>query len=147
MAFSKPTMLLVHSAWHHPSCWEPVQKSLSEVGYTSRASALVSPGSPSPGAGLRQDVEVVRKDLEELVAQGKDVVMVMHSYGGMAGGGAVEGLEKSRRREAGKTGGVTGCVFIAAFLVPKGKSLIAAFPAVPPYLIPHVSRLLLLAHQ
>ena len=135
-----PVILFVHGAWHHPSCWEVIQKPLEQAGFPTRTATLASPGSPSPGAGLKEDVAAVRKDLDELVTgQGKDVVMVMHSYGGMAGGGAVKGLEKKQREQSGEKGGVTACLFIASFLVPKGKGLLGMFPDAPPYLVDHVS--------
>ena len=68
--------------------------------------------------------------------KGKNVVLVMHSYGGIAGTNAVSGLEAELRREEGKEGGVVHCLFVAAFLVPKGKSLLGMFPERPPYQIP-----------
>lgn len=84
------------------------------------------------------DVAIVRRDLESLVGDGKDVILVMHSYGGMAGGGAIEGLEVGR--SPGAKGGVKAAVFLAAFLTPKGKSLLGMFTGGnPPYLEPHVS--------
>ena len=53
----------------------------------------------------------------------KDVLLVLHSYGGVPGCGAINGLEKSVRESRGGRGGVIGCVFIAAMLPLKGQSL------------------------
>ncbi len=86
-----------------------------------------------------EDTAVIRNRLESLiVSDGKSVVLVMHSYGGLAGTNAVSGLEAELRLKDGKTGGIVHCVFIAAFLIPKGKSLIDMFPEQPPYLVPDV---------
>ena len=62
----------------------------------------------------------------------------MHSYGGVAGTNAVNGLERDYRTEKGEKGGIIHCLFTAAFLVPKGMSLIGMFPERPPYLAPDV---------
>ncbi|KAF2234936.1 alpha/beta-hydrolase [Viridothelium virens] len=133
---SKPTILLIHGAWHDVSCWDRVRAQLSALSYPTATVALVSPGSKPAVKSHLEDVAVVRKELEHLIEKnGKDVVLVMHSYGGLAGAGAVEGLEKVRRNAAGEQGGVVAAVFIAAFLVDKGQSLLGQFPQKPPYLI------------
>jgi len=79
---------------------------------------------------------IVRKLLERsIVSECKDVVLIMHSYGGVAGGGAVSRLEKTARQEAGMEEGVIACVFLAAFLVSKGWGLLGMFDnQFPPYL-------------
>ena len=137
---SKPTIVLVHGAWHDVSCWDTVRKELSPLSYPTVAVPLVSPGSKPAVKSHLEDVAVVRKELEQLIEKdGKDVVLVMHSYGGLAGAGAVEGLEKARRAENGEKGGVVAALFIAAFLVDKGQSLLGQFPQRPPYLIDDVS--------
>jgi hypothetical protein len=48
----------------------------------------------------------------------------MHSYGGMVGAGATEDLGYAQRSEAGQLGGVIMMVWLAAFVTPKGKSVI-----------------------
>ena len=136
---TKPTIFLVHGGLHNPSCWADTQKRLEQAGYPSSATALLSPGSLSPGIGPEEDIAAVRKDLEALVVdQGKDVVVVMHSYGGMVGGGAIEGLEKKRRQQRGEKGGVVACLFIAAFILVKGKNLTGLYPEPPAYVLPLV---------
>ena len=133
---SKPTIVLVHGAWHDVSCWDGIREQLSALSYPTAAVALVSPGSKPAVKSHLEDVAVVRKELERLIhGDGEDVVLVMHSYGGMAGAGAVEGLEKVRRNAEGQKGGVVDAIFIAAFLVDKGQSLLGQFPQHPPYLI------------
>jgi hypothetical protein len=67
-----------------------------------------------------------------VVSAGKEVVLVMHSYGGIIGSEAVNGLEKAGRKEKG---GVVHALLIAAFLVSKGSSLLGIFDnQLPPYL-------------
>jgi hypothetical protein len=53
--------------------------------------------------------------LTPLVNAGKNVVMVMHSYGGAPGSAAVKGLTRAVRQTAGLPGGVIELVYMAAF--------------------------------
>ena len=100
------------------------------------------PSSGNPVTSHLEDTAVVRKALQSLiVSEGKCVILVMHSYGGVAGTNAVSGLEATARMRNGEKGGVIHCLFLSAFLVPKGSSLIGMFPEPPPYLRPDVSRI------
>ena len=65
-------------------------------------------------------------------------ILVIDSYGSVAERNAVSQLEAELRLKDGKTGGIVHCVFIAAFLIPKGKILIEMSPEQPPYLVPDV---------
>jgi hypothetical protein len=55
---------------------------------------------------------------------GKDLVLVVHSYGGLVGSAASKGLSKSEREAEGKEGGIVGLVWIAAFIPKEGDSLL-----------------------
>ncbi|KAL0019851.1 hypothetical protein WJX79_008587 [Trebouxia sp. C0005] len=44
----------------------------------------------------------------------------MHSYGGCPGAAAAQGLSAKDRAADGKTGGIIGLIFIAAFLLHQG---------------------------
>lgn len=57
-----------------------------------------------------------------VVRDEQDVVLLCHSFGGMAGCQAVNGLEASARAEAGERGGVQVVVFLNAFIVKEGES-------------------------
>ena len=66
-----------------------------------------------------EDVKTIRSAVEELV-QEKDVIVVMHSYSGIPGGQALEGLDKQSCEEKGMKGGVVRLVYMMAFIVPEG---------------------------
>ena len=133
----KPTVLLVHGAWHNTSCWDPTRAELKKLSYPTEVVPLKSSGNAV--TTHLEDTAIIREALESLiVSEGKTVILVMHSYGGVAGTNAVHGLEAAARQEKGEKGGIIHCLFIAAFLVPKGNSLIGMFPDAPPYLYPDV---------
>lgn len=75
-------------------------------------------------ATCNADTEAVRRQLLLIETEGKDVVMVNHSYGGIPGAGAARGLSKSTRTKDGKAGGVIGLIYMSAIMVPEGMSLL-----------------------
>jgi pimeloyl-ACP methyl ester carboxylesterase len=58
------------------------------------------------------------------VDERKDVVVVAHSYGGVVASAAVNGLDKIARGAANKPCGVVKVVFLSAFALDKGQSLL-----------------------
>ena len=66
--------------------------------------------------------------------EGKDVLLAIHSYGGVPGCQAIGELEKNARLKEGKKGGVVHVLFMAALLVEQGKRLRDALPGgLPPW--------------
>lgn len=116
---SKPVFVLLHGAWHSPQCWSRLVEALDKAGYSAVAPSLPSSGSNPPTPDWSQDVELVRKTVSDLVLE-QDVIVVMHSFSGMTGGTALEGLDKKACTTRGWKGGVVRLVYIAAFLVPEG---------------------------
>ena len=77
-----------------------------------------------PPKDLSADIANIRSVLATLVDQeGKDVVMVMHSFGGVPGSASVPGFEKTKRMKEEKVGGVIAILYIAAFAIPKGTTV------------------------
>ncbi len=116
---SKPTFVLLHGAWHSPKCWNSLIGQLDKLGYPAIAPALPSSGSSPPTPDWSQDIQTIRSTVSDLVAE-HDVVVVLHSFSGMTGGTALEGLDKQACEARGLKGGVIRLVYIVAFLVPEG---------------------------
>lgn len=115
---SKPVFILLHGAWHSPRCWDRLIAQLDAAGYTSVAPALPSSGSHPPTPDWSRDVETIRDTVSSLTVE-HDVVVVTHSFSGLTGGTALEGLDKAACLSKGLRGGVVRMVYIAAFLVPE----------------------------
>ncbi|KAJ5113306.1 hypothetical protein N7456_001840 [Penicillium angulare] len=124
MISSKPTILFVPGAWHLPEVFDEARASLTARGFPSAAVALPSIGAEPPTQGLADDTIAVHNEAERLCDEGKEVVVVAHSYGGLVGAGAVKGLSYAERQNAGKSGGVIMLVYIAAFVAKSGTSLL-----------------------
>lgn len=122
---NSPIYVFVPGAWHTPDTFDGIRALLSKRGYDSEAIALPSVGAAKPAkSGLHADIAHTNIVLRELAEQGRQIVVVTHSYGGMVGSGAVEGLGYAQRSNAGQAGGVIMVVWLAAFVTPKGKSVI-----------------------
>lgn len=122
---AKPTIVFSIGAWLLPPAFSIIQDKLAERGILSEAPAHPSIGAEPPNKTLYDDVASFKAALTQLVEeQGKDVVVVGHSYGGVVASCAVEGLAKDARKAAGKEGGVIRVVYMAAFALDKGQSLL-----------------------
>ena len=65
-----------------------------------------------------KDAAFIRCELlQPLIEDGKEVLLVMHSYGGGSGSTAAKGLSSVERRQQGLKGGAIGEVFVAAMVV------------------------------
>ncbi|MCJ1415118.1 hypothetical protein MMC32_001449 [Xylographa parallela] len=58
-----------------------------------------------------------------LINEGKDVILVAHSYSGMPSAAAAVGLSKAERTAAGQPGGIIGLIWVAAIIAHPGDSL------------------------
>ncbi|CAG8088946.1 unnamed protein product [Penicillium olsonii] len=122
-ASDKPVFVFVPGAWHTADTFDMVRELMLARGLASEAIALPSVGGPLE-KGLHADIEYTKTILREMADAGRQIVVVNHSYGGMVGSGAVEGLGFRQRAEAGLPGGVIMMVWMAAFVTPKGKTVL-----------------------
>jgi len=80
----KPTLVLVPGSWHRPETWDKVIAILEKQQYKCVPVALPSTlGNTSVTYG--DDVGAVRAVIEAEITQGRDVVLIQHSYGGFVG--------------------------------------------------------------
>ncbi|KAL6415961.1 hypothetical protein AUP68_00167 [Ilyonectria robusta] len=132
MAANKPTIVIVPGAWQLRSSWEAFISIARSAGYPIE---YVDPptlgGTALPLAGLADDVKAVRDTLDVLLNEGKRVTILCHSAGGLVASNAVEGLDTASRAAGGLKGGVSQVIFVSAFMVPAGKSLLGLLGGQP----------------
>lgn len=116
-------VVLAPGAWSAGSSYDGFRKLLDERGISSIAMNHMSNGAEPPNKGLSDDANHLNQILSGLADQGKRIVLVGHSYGGMVISAAAAGLGIEERLKIGKSGGVALLVFMAAFVVPKGNTL------------------------
>lgn len=122
----KPTVLLVPGAWLRSSTYHAFLNLLQAAGYPTLYASYPSldPADPFTADCAADSLSVRAKVLLPLIeAQGKDVVLVMHSYGGIPGSVAAHGLDKVQRMKEGRQGGVLGLIFVSGFVVEEGASV------------------------
>ncbi|KAI1108507.1 alpha/beta-hydrolase [Nemania sp. NC0429] len=121
---SKPTIFIVHGAWHVPESYQKLTSALETRGYEVHLPRLPSTnGIRPPNADLLTDSLLVRNYVESLVRAGRTVVVIMHSYGGQVGTNALHGLGVEARVRQGQPGGISHLVYMAAYVVPEGISI------------------------
>ena len=122
----KPTIVFVPGAWHTPEAYSSVIQVLESRSYNCIGVHLHSIG-PSPTCeGFTEDVATIRASVEKLIdGEEKEVVVVLHSYSGLPGSQALQGLGLKERQGSGKKGGLIRIVYIMAYLVPEGFQQVA----------------------
>ncbi|RFU25223.1 hypothetical protein B7463_g11111, partial [Scytalidium lignicola] len=130
----KPTVVLVHGAWHRSNCWDSVILQLKEHGYPFKAVDLPSAGGELTTT-MADDAAHIQETTSALVAAGKEVVIVMHSYGGIPGTESAKGLLRKDREAEQKAGGIVALVYITAFLLPPGASLAGFLGGMAPWTV------------
>lgn len=124
----KPIILISTAAWHPPQCYAPLKTSLESRGYQVTIPQHPSLGPNSHGVPWTADRDSLVAAAMPYFEAGKEVVLVTHSYGGVPGGAATEGLGVEERAREGKKGGFREIVFIASFAIPfKGWDLLTTF--------------------
>ncbi|OJD32277.1 uncharacterized protein BKCO1_3900087 [Diplodia corticola] len=123
MSTAKPTLVFAPGAWHTPDCFDIVREQLHQRGWATEGVAYPSVGAEPPTKGLAEDAAAVRATLQRLADEAKEIVLVVHSYGGLVGQNAIEGLGFHQRQKAGKKGGVIMFVYLTAFVAPKGATI------------------------
>ena len=118
---STPTILLVGGAWHTADYLKPLATALEAADYSTITLALPSVGANPSKLDFGDDVALIRSMALNLAAEGKDIVAVLHSFGGVVGTEALQGLGELTSSKEG-TGVVLGLVYIASMLPKKGDS-------------------------
>lgn len=135
MAQSKPTILIIHGAWHHPAYFQRFTIALQKEGYHTCCPLLPTCNNAvPPNMSFEDDVKLIRETAISIADEGKEVIALMHSYGGIVGTDALYDLSLQNRSEAGSRGGVRRLLYMCAFMPRKDQSVPELFGgAFPPW--------------
>ena len=127
---------------HGPEAFEPTTIELQKLGYTVHGVSLPSVGANPHLQSFAPDAEAVKSTVNKVLSSGKDAVILYHSYGGAVGSEAladyVKELEAGTKKEG--WGKIRRLVYIAAFVLPEGGSLMGGLGFKPlPWFIIDVS--------
>jgi len=122
----RPTVVLIHGGWQGPECWSLLVPRLEKAGYSVYAPVLPSLGTSPASPNFNEDVQVIRHSVKSLLDSGKDVILVMHSYGAVPGCEAFKDLGTKEDMQLHhikhKKGRVVKLVFLTAMVLPVGGS-------------------------
>lgn len=116
----KPHIFIIPGAWHTGPSMNDFVKSLETAGFSAEAVTLVS--IDKAGMTVQDDEAQVKGLLRPMIDEGRDIVLVAHSYGGMVGTGVIAGLDERSRRAKGLKGGILGVVYLTAFVPAEDES-------------------------
>ncbi|GAW24126.1 hypothetical protein ANO14919_137070 [Xylariales sp. No.14919] len=118
---TKPTIFIVHGGWHVPESYNKLVTALEAEGYEVHIPRLPSTNQVRPpNADLESDTSLIRSYAESLVSAGRNVVALLHSYGGHVGSNALHGLGIEARAAQGLRGGVSHLIYMTAYAVAEG---------------------------
>ncbi|OCL10649.1 alpha/beta-hydrolase [Glonium stellatum] len=131
----KPTLVFVPGAWHNADTWDKITSLMEAEQYKSIRVALPS-ATPNPSATFLEDIKAVRNSIVAETIEGRDVVVVAHSYGGIVGSSAIKGLVRQKQDVSlsanDLSGHVLGIVMLASGFIPTGVSFLDGFGGKPP---------------
>lgn len=132
MTAAQPTVVLIPGAWHSPIHYEDHVARLDQAGYpvlvhslpTLNPKELQTPSFEDDAAYVRN------KLLLPVLESGTNVLLVMHSYGGVPGSAAAASLNRTSETFSQATGRVLGLVYISSFVMKEGTE-VHKFPLDP----------------
>lgn len=143
-----PTLVFVPGSWHKPICYDKIIK-LLEASHKLRCVPVTLPSTAGdPAATFKDDLDAAREAIAAEVMQGRDVVVIAHSYGGLVGNSAVKGFTRPKHTAASSStltqtstgsdnqapaaGHVIGIILIASGFTLTGMSFMDPFLGNPP---------------
>ncbi|KAJ0114846.1 hypothetical protein J7T55_004588 [Diaporthe amygdali] len=126
---NRPVLLLAHGSWHPPHLYDSLKEALASRDYTLVVPALPSMGANATGIGWEADTKTLLDYAEPLFKQGKEVLLVAHSYGGLPACVATRENSIAERARRGLSGGFRHVIFLCAFAIPAaGMSILDTLP-------------------
>ncbi|QGA13832.1 hypothetical protein EYB26_001483 [Talaromyces marneffei] len=111
-----PTLVFIPGAWHKPTCYDKVINLLEKEHQLKCISITLPSTSGDPQATFKDDLDAARDAISSETNQGRNVIVVAHSYGGMVGNSAIKGFANTNQTETSTTprGYVIGLILIAS---------------------------------
>src|ERR1700712_1195112 len=128
-----PVFIFVPGAWHGPEVWGKVSSLLEQQGYKSISITLPTTSGDN-SASFGDDVKAAQDAIQSETSQGRNVIVVVHSYGAMVGQSAMKGFTHSKDAAASSTskGYVIGHAVIASGFNQGGMAFLDGTGGQPP---------------
>jgi pimeloyl-ACP methyl ester carboxylesterase len=127
-----PSFVLVPGAGHGPEVWDKVSTLLKKEGFNSFSVTLPTTAGDS-SASFKDDVKATQDIIQTETSQGHDVVVVVHSYGGIVGQSAMKGFTTNGTQgPTTNKGHVIGLITMASTFAQAGMAFLDASGGKPP---------------
>ena len=114
----KPAIVLVHGAWHVPEHYSDFIQHLQDADFEVFCPRLPTCNEAKRlTADMFTDAQVTRDQVVSLLDKSREVIMLLHSYGGAVGTEAVKDLSASERATRGLKGGVVHLIYMCGFML------------------------------
>jgi pimeloyl-ACP methyl ester carboxylesterase len=128
---NKPVFVFVPGAWHGPETWSKVTPLLKEQGYDSVCITLPTT-TGDKDAAFGDDFKAARNAIQAETSKGRNVIVVVHSYGALVGQSAMKGLTRPKDGGKSDTGYVIGHIIIASGFTQEGMAFLDGTGGKPP---------------
>lgn len=128
------TVVILPGSFSLPPSYQLFTNSLAEHGLQSVVVDLPSVGRRaglSPQT-MTDDVNEIDRVVSALADEGKEVVLMTHSYSGIPGTQSLQKLSYTARSSAGKLGGIKRIVYLTSVVIQVGVSNFELFGATLP---------------
>ncbi|OQU99578.1 hypothetical protein CLAIMM_05188 [Cladophialophora immunda] len=134
---SKPSILLVPGSFVLPEYYDPVFDAVRAKGYDIKGLHIPSvglrtlEGRPGKPPTMYDDADFIAKEVKALADEGKDVILIAHSYSGIPVSQCTKGLGKEERRKQGEPGGLVNLAYLTCLVPALGanaRSILAEAP-------------------
>jgi pimeloyl-ACP methyl ester carboxylesterase len=112
MTSPEPTIFFVPGACHLASSFDGARKQLEGLGYDVYSRTL--PSTERADASWTDDRDACLEIMQPMMDEGKEIVVIAHSYGGVPGTAVCQNHSLNERAAVGKIGGVRAIIFVAA---------------------------------
>lgn len=134
---ASPTLVFVPGSWHKASCYDRILEPLRNDHHMNCVAVTLPSTTGDAKATFKNDVDAVRAAISAETTAGRDVVVVVHSYGGVVGESAVKGFTqasspKDASASATSNGHVKALVCIATGFTITGLAFMDPFFGIPP---------------
>ncbi|KAK4945779.1 hypothetical protein LTR10_015127 [Elasticomyces elasticus] len=133
----KPSILLVPGSFCLPEFYTQVLEPVSSKGYEIKGLHLPTvglrarEGRQGPAPTMYDDAAFIDKAVEEFADQGKDVIVIGHSYGGVPISQCGKGLSIKERQQQGKSGGLVRLGYMTCLVPPIGGTAVSVLSKAP----------------
>lgn len=116
-----PIILIGPGGFTLPELYSDVIAHVANEGYSIQALRLPSVGYKTNVPGTMQnDAAFIASEILKQADEGKDVVLIAHSYGGLPATESTKGLSKADRQRQGKSGGLVRLAYIRTLFSQSG---------------------------